>query len=303
MVNTYSPAYDHVVAGTTPEPASPAEFRYAEPPGIGLVRLKFRLLAALSTELAFREAWRMFCTPRRLPRKQWEEAALATARYFQVPFEGGTLAAYEWNARGQRTVLLVHGWEDDNALWGPAIDEFARWGRAVVVLDLPGHGFSAAEDASIDSATAAVMAAAGELGPISAGVGHSYGCAILIRALSRGLPLERAVMLASPAPRTQPRRPIDAEGVDPAVIARAEELRQAHTERQTAAIEAALRGLATPLLAIHSIDDDVCPLTNSQRMVDLAPRAELMLVDGLGHRLIAQDAEVLQHMVAFVEGA
>jgi len=215
-----------------------------------------------------------------------------------TPF--GEVAA--WKLGTGPAVLMVHGWEDDNSLWGPAIDLFAAWGRAVVAIDLPGHGFSPAEDASIDSVAAAVTAAATELGPMVAAIGHSYGCAALIRALGQGLEIARVVMIASPVPRTQPRRPLQIDGADPAVLSRADEMREAHGRRQTEAVEAALRGMTAEILAIHSLDDEQCALANSQRMVELAPKAGLMFVDGLGHRFIAQDPDVLQRIVEFVEG-
>jgi len=82
---------------------------------------------------------------------------------------------------------------------------------------------------------------------------------------------------------------------------RAEEMRAAHGTRQTQAVEAALGGMTSRILAIHSIDDEQCALANSQRMVEIAPDADLMLVDGLGHRFIAQDGDVLERIAEFVE--
>ncbi len=109
-------------------------------------------------------------------------------------------------------------------------------------------------------------------------------------------------MIASPVPRTNPRRPLQSDGVDADVLARAEEIRADHTQRQTAAVDATLKSLTIPLLAVHSIDDEQCVLGNSQRMTDLVAGSELLMTDGLGHRFIAQDADVLQRVVSFVEG-
>jgi len=214
-----------------------------------------------------------------------------------TPF--GAVAA--WRLGEGPAVLLVHGWEDDNALWGPAIEAFAAWGRPVVAIDLPGHGFSPSEDASIKSAGAGVLGAADRLGPICAVVGHSYGCGVIIHALGHGLSVERAVLIASPVPRTQPRRPLEIEGVPPEVLARAEEMRQANALQQSARIEEAIAAMTTPMLAIHSLDDEQCPFANSERLVSLWPGAELMAVDGLGHRFLAQDRDVLDRVVNFVE--
>lgn len=239
-------------------------------------------------------------TPRRRARPRLARP-LQDAEEITVSLNGGEVAA--WRLGTGPAVLLVHGWEDDNALWGPLIERFAQWGRPVVALDLPGHGFSSLEDASIGAVSAAVREVAAQAGPVFAAVGHSYGCAALIHALGHGLSLERVVLVATPVPRTQPRRPLEIEGVDPTVLARAEELRQAHAAGQTEKIEQSIQVMTTPALVVHSIDDEQTPLANAQRLTGLWPDAELMLTDGLGHRFVAQDDDVLERVVGFVEGA
>lgn len=226
---------------------------------------------------------------------------LAAAEHQEIVTPFGAVAA--WRLGEGPAVLLVHGWEDDNALWGPAIDAFAAWGRPVVALDLPGHGFSPSEDASIKSAGAAVVETARALGPIHAVVGHSYGCGAIVHALGHGMAVNQAVLIATPVPRTRPRLPLEIEGVDPAVLARADEMRQANARQQSEKIEAALRAMTTPMLAIHSLDDNQCPFANSERLVELWPGAELLAVDGLGHRQLAQDRDVLERVVDAVERA
>ena len=47
-----------------------------------------------------------------------------------------------WRLGSGPAVMLVHGWQDDNSLWSPLIDELDRRGRALVAFDLPGHGAS-----------------------------------------------------------------------------------------------------------------------------------------------------------------
>ena len=107
------------------------------PPALRLMRLKFRLLAAVSTEWAFGAAWKLFTTPRQLPEKHWEAAALAAARPFTVTTKTGSVAAYEWNPAGGRTVLLVHGWEHRASFWGVLARELVTAGFRLVALDGP----------------------------------------------------------------------------------------------------------------------------------------------------------------------
>jgi pimeloyl-ACP methyl ester carboxylesterase len=247
---------------------------------------------------ALLEAWG---TPRRRARPRVSRA-LADAEEYEVALPSGAVAA--WRVGQGPAAMLVHGWEDDNALWGPLADHFSREGRPVVALDLPGHGFSQASDASPRGAALAVRETAKALGPIEAIVGHSYGCTAAMIALAQGLEARRAVMIASPVPRTRPSRrgEQDFEDVPPEVLQRALAIRAEGEEKRRVQVEDMLRAMTIPALIVHSIDDEQCPMENSQRMAELWPGAELLLVDGLGHRFVAQDAAVLERVVAFCEG-
>jgi len=239
--------------------------------------------------------------PRRRPRPRVARS-LADADPHQVDTPTGPVAA--WRLGEGPAVLLVHGWEDDNSLWTPAVEAFLAWGRPVVALDLPGHGFSEAEDASLASAGAAIAAVAQSLGPIEAMIGHSYGCPAIVHALAQGAKTERIVLIASPIPRTRPRRPLELEiEVAPEVLARAEMLRAERAREADAFFAAHVPSMTFPCLVIHSLDDEACAFANSQELAALWPGSALMAVDGLGHRLVAQDGDVLEQVVAFVEGA
>jgi pimeloyl-ACP methyl ester carboxylesterase len=207
--------------------------------------------------------------------------------------------------------LLVHGWEDDNALWSPLIDACAAIGRAVVVFDLPGHGYSPTEEFSLQAAGEAAIAVAEALGPIDSVVAHSFGCPASIYALAHGLKAERAVLIASPVPRTGGDRTAEhwirrqlERGADPVVAKRASELMLERAETSPGSpflAEPEIPGMTARALIIHAVDDDQCPVGNSQKMADLWPGAELVLVDDLGHRLIAQDDVVMERIIAFVD--
>ncbi|MDR3507485.1 MAG: alpha/beta hydrolase [Caulobacteraceae bacterium] len=235
---------------------------------------------------------------------------LAEGQDLEVETPHGPVMA--WRLGVGPATLLVHGWEDDNALWSPLIDECAQIGRAVVALDLPGHGYSLSEAHSPDAAADAIIAVAKALGPIDTLVAHSFGCPASILALSRGLQVDRAVMIASPAPRTGDqnwfgerwRQRQLGRGWEPEVIDRAAEIMRARlgsTAFPHAEAEAAISGMTARALIIHSMDDEQCPVGNSQAMAAQWRGAELALVDGLGHRLVAQDPAVIERVMGFLE--
>jgi pimeloyl-ACP methyl ester carboxylesterase len=245
---------------------------------------------------ALLESWGV---PRRRARPRVSRAMIE-AQEHQIDTPSGPVAA--WRLGVGPAILLIHGWEDDNALWGPLADQFAQIGRAVVVLDLPGHGFSEASDASPRGVAKAVRVVAEALGPIDAVVGHSYGCTAAMIALIQGLEARRAVMIASPVPRTRERRRPEQEYEAPTeVVDRALAMRAEGEDQRRQQVEDMLRAMTVPALIVHSIDDEQCPMENSQRMAELWKGSDLLLVDALGHRFVAQDAAVLQRVVEFCE--
>ena len=240
--------------------------------------------------------------PKRRVRPRLAEA-LRDAEDREVETPSGPVMA--WRLGKGPATLLVHGWEDDNCLWGPLADKFHDIGRAVVVLDLPGHGFSPAEDPSLASASGAIRAVAEALGPVDSVVAHSYGCPVSIHAMASGLAVARAALIASPNFRPGDRWARAARrGVPPEIIARA---RAIFDERGQSAepdfdLEEAAEGMTAKALFVHSLDDEECPADNAQILKRRWPGAKLALGDGLGHRLIAQDAAMLDRIVDFIEG-
>ncbi len=241
--------------------------------------------------------------PRRRARPRLAEP-LAAAQDLEAPTASGPVAA--WRLGEGPAVLLVHGWGDDNALWGPMIVRLAADGWAVVALDLPGHGFSSAGFAGIKPAAEAVGAVAAALGPIEAVIGHSFGCVALTAALDGGLKAAKAVMIASPLPRGLAARLEQerARGAPNALIDRAQAILTAEAADQTPEfdLEAAARRMSATALFVHALDDEQCPWSNSRTLAAAWPGAGTVWVDGLGHRLIAQDDGVAATVVDFLAG-
>jgi pimeloyl-ACP methyl ester carboxylesterase len=259
------------------------------------------------------EAQRLAEDARKPQRRVRPRLARALARGEDVEVETPHGPVMAWRLGAGPATLLVHGWNDDNALWSPLIDACEQLGRAVIAFDLPGHGWSPSEAFSLEAAGEAAVAVARALGPVDSVVAHSFGCPTSLYALGHGLDVPRAVMIGSPVPRTREFDRFNGEweqemiqdGLDPEVVARAAEIlreRLANPEAAFMNIDQAIAGMTAKALILHSFDDDACPVANAQAMADLWPGAELFLADELGHRLIAQDHAIVQRIVDFVEG-
>jgi pimeloyl-ACP methyl ester carboxylesterase len=238
-------------------------------------------------------------TPRRRARQRLAEP-LRNARDVEIETPAGKIAA--WRLGEGPAVLLVHGWQDDNSLWSPLIQSLADTGIASVAFDLPGHGYSQGDVCTPTGAAAAIEAVARELGPIDAIVTHSFGGPAAGVALMNGFSVRRAVLIAAPRGRNKGWFNFAEErGIPVGVVHRARELYAADVGPARANFDLAAVASPVETLVIHSMDDDAVEWDDNGKVIaDCWPNAELVLCDGLGHRMLAQDRGVIERVVSFV---
>ena len=236
-------------------------------------------------------------TPKRRARQRLAEP-LRHAENFEIETPAGKIAA--WRLGEGPAVLLVHGWQDDNSLWSPLIQALADIGIASVAFDLPGHGFSQGDQCTPARAAAAMETIAGQLGPIDAVVTHSFGGPVTGFALMNGFNARRIVLIASPRGRNKRWFDFAEErGISEEVVHRARELYAADAGLR-ATFDLAAVAHPAETLVIHSMDDDAVEWENGKAIADTWPNAELVLCDGLGHRMVAQDRGIIERVVSFV---
>jgi pimeloyl-ACP methyl ester carboxylesterase len=224
---------------------------------------------------------------------------LSRGEAFTVEGDFGAVAA--WRLGEGPASLLVHGWEDDHSLWTPLVSALRDWGVATVAFDLPGHGFSDGEACDVDGAAAAVRAVARACGPVATAIGHSFGGVAIARALGLGLTLEAVALVAPPVvQRDQFARAAARHGV-PDPLARAA-LALGDARGRWLDLCDLAPAMTTPALFIHSLDDPQCPADEARRACAAWPGARFMALDGLGHRLVAQDQEAVAALVAWARG-
>jgi pimeloyl-ACP methyl ester carboxylesterase len=274
----------------------------AVPPSARAARAAAGFFSAASPELAALFAERVFRTPRRAPRPAIEVEALGRARRFAIPFGDRHLAAWEWGEVGPR-VLLVHGWEGRGSQLWPFVEPLVEQGHRVVTFDTPAHGDSPGERTSFTEFAASIEAASDALGSLSAVIAHSMGGATTAYVASRR-PIARRYAMIAP-----PRRFLDfAEhfsrsfALSPEAHARfvARLDRALGVPAESLVMDERVRGMDVPLLVVHDADDREVPFDRGARIAASWPSATLHRTDGLGHRRILRDPEVVRIVNRFV---
>ncbi len=279
--------------------------------GLRFARAALQTAYIFSDRLGSRLAERLFTSPRRYPRPERERAILASGHRFSVEVllrsprsEGARtqLAAWRWGVGP--TVLLVHGWEGRGSQLGALVEPLVAAGLSVVTFDAPGHGDSPGSRLYLTDHADAIIDVAAAVGPVHAIIAHSFGAAATLLAHARGgVDAIRNVMLApnvlieDSVKRFARLVAID----DPERDSLAHNL-AVHTglDIQALRIDRLVGARDSAMLVIHDLEDREVPVIHGERLAALWPNARFVETDGLGHRRILRDPEVIAQIVAAV---
>lgn len=203
-----------------------------------------------------------------------------------------------------KTVLLMHGWESSAFHLHDFMLQLRHEGFRVAAIDAPAHGNSEGEQTHVGEMGQAILMAQAEIGKIDAVIAHSAGSPAALYAFSQGLNVEASVHIAGPASfdrvlqRFAAACGLDQQGFE---SFRALVHRDLEFDPDLLEEDAVTRDLSHPGLLIHDPHDKEVPFNESRRLYDKWPKSELLSVDGLGHRRIIQDDNVIKLSVAFLK--
>ncbi|GGC60592.1 alpha/beta hydrolase [Undibacterium terreum] len=245
-----------------------------------------------------------FTHPRRKPLSDAEQGLLDQAEAHDIVHEGLHLSAWLWGKQHpvERRVLLMHGWESRAAHWGGFVPALLAADFQVCAFDGPAHGDSDGQQADVISFGRAAASVAQYFGPLHATIGHSAGSPATLYAFSQGIKVNASVHISGPSSLVRMLGNLE-RGMLPA------ELRQAFRQRfeaylgQPASamdIESLQHGLRHRALIVHDREDAEVPYSEAVALQQAWPQAELVSVEGLGHRRILKDPDVIARTIAFL---
>ncbi|MGZ5195553.1 MAG: alpha/beta hydrolase [Ramlibacter sp.] len=280
---------------------------YSASPGVRVFRWVLAASQRLWPSLAVRAASRLFGTP--LPPKWLSRGAPwdASWRVEHWPFEEANLTVYsQATAPHGPIVLLLHGWGGHARQMLPLAEALAQRGLRPVLVEMPAHGRSAGSVSNlpqfaraIDYATARLLQEGHRLRAV---VAHSLAANAAAYAASRGLAIERLVLLAPPAsPRDYTRYFAHVFGLSETTRAAMQKRIEAREGILMPQFEPDAVGsrIRMPTLVVHDRDDSINRFADGQAYTHAIRGAQLVATQGLGHRRILKDAEVLGKVAIF----
>lgn len=298
-----------MTASATATVSSPGSNYYGASPWVRALRLGLGASQRIWPTFGVRAAYRLFGTP--LPPK-WMNRRHGPDSHWRRedwPYENASINVYTPVVDPMDTplVLLVHGWGGHAGQLLPLARALATSGFTPVLVEMPAHGRSAGTVSNLPQFARAIDYVAARLvqrgETIKAVVGHSLGANALAYAASRGLPVERLVLVAPPAsPHEFTRYFAQVFGLSEATRAAMEGLIEAREAILMPLLEPAAVGprIEQRTLVVHDREDRVNRFEDGVAFRDAIPGARLVATQGLGHRRILKDASVVQAVTAFI---
>ena len=290
-----------------PRPQKSTIVRATQAAGLAGVRAGFGLLERVAPSAGARWAARLWCTPPRVPRRVRRRRAAPPGERFTV-YSGDTgVAAEAWGSGP--VVYLLPGWGGWRAQLDPFVEPLVATGHRVVALDPPGHGDSGPSRlgrrrATLTEAAEALVAVAAVAGPPRAVIAHSGGCVAAALAVREGLRVGRLGFIA---PMSDPsvhfpdfaRHLRIGERTMAAFVPTLEQLVGRAMPEFNVAARAAGRDDLPALLVVHDRGDRAAPYAGAETITWAWAGSRLVTTEGLGHRRILADPQVVTTVVDF----
>ena len=148
--------------------------------------------------LAHEWSYRMFFTPFKYDRPDREKTTKATAEIWFKEINDKKTAFYSWGDHENPVVVMVHGWMGRATQFHRIIEDLLQANFRVVAFDGPAHGASEGKRTDLRDFSKALVCIEQELGPLTLGIGHSFGGVAILFAKENGLALKNVITIASP---------------------------------------------------------------------------------------------------------
>lgn len=265
-----------------------------------------KILTALSPYLASRFASRLFLTPYKykLPPREKEMDEQSQQETLTVPSIDKEVVVYSYGDPGaEKKILLVHGWSGRGTQMPLIAKALAARGFHVTSFDAPGHGKAPGKISMMPFFIETVHHLQQTNGPFYAAIGHSLGGMSLLKAVKDGLSIEKLVIIGTANSITHITKEFaNNMNLNQEVAKRLKSyLDQKFGEdmdNYSGAFSA--KDVKIPTLVIHDMDDVDVHISSAYEIRDQLENGQLYTTEGLGHRKILGDEEVINKITTFI---
>lgn len=270
-----------------------------------LIILSAKLCAFISTKLVTRFAAKIFTTPikHKVPKREFEMDSKSLKKTIYVPSINKSVVTYLYGA-SERKILIVHGWSGRGTQLFKIADELLQNGFSTISFDAPAHGKSEGKTTIMSEFIASILEIERQFGPFDFVIGHSLGGMSVLNAIKDGLSVEKAVIIGS--------GDIVQDILDEFVFKLglkkeiSQNLRDFFESKYQVKMDdfsayRAAKKIEIPVLVVHDNDDPEVPVKAGIHINENLKSGNLFLTDGLGHRKILGNQNVIRKILEFIK--
>lgn len=263
-----------------------------------------KIIASISPKLSILFAAKLFSTPikHKIPKRELEMDRKSVQKLIEIPSINKKVMLYQYG-ESDKKIILSHGWSGRGTHLFKIADALLKAGYSTISFDAPAHGKSPGKTTLMTEFVATILEIEKQFGPFEAAVGHSLGGMSLLNATKKGLKINRLAIIGSgdvvqdilddfvaklelkPSTSTQLRLHFEKK--------LGEEM-DSYSAYKSAIV------VSIPVLVIHDKNDTEVPVTAGIKIHKHLKNGELFLTEGLGHRKILGNSEVIERVVGFI---
>ncbi|MCB0518888.1 MAG: alpha/beta hydrolase [Lewinellaceae bacterium] len=273
-----------------------------------LVKWAFATFGHIFPKQAAKAAYYLFSKPRVRAVHRTTDPVLESARLFEVLYGKIILKCYEWGT-GEKTILLVHGWESRGTAMRTFVPGLVAAGYRVVALDGPAHGNSSGKHTNLPHFAGAIKAVIYQTGGVESIITHSFGGATSVFALSHldnSIHIEKLVLIGVPASTRQVVEDYVKLINLPAAASKSfQKLLQSKSglPLKELDVEQSLGKVNVgEVLIVHDKFDLSVPFTSAESIFEKYEHTSLLVTQGYGHYKLMKHRDVIDRVVEFVAG-
>jgi pimeloyl-ACP methyl ester carboxylesterase len=272
---------------------------------VAYLRIKFRILSAISPGKTAEQAFNLFSTPQR--RTVGELPGIfSKAATIRLDFDKFHITGYQWNKGAGPKALIIHGFESSAINFEQYVQPLLDKGYEVLAFDAPAHGRSSGKQMNALIYRNFIQYIEQHFGPVQFFIAHSFGGLALCLALAElEITLQRKLVLIAPVTETVSsiniffdffhlKNPHVRQEFDKLIV------RIGGQPLAWFSIGRTLTNLPYPILWLHDEDDLITPLADARKIKEQnLANIRFVITKGLGHRRIYRDEEMQKRVIDF----
>lgn len=262
------------------------------------------LCAQLLPSPFINRAYTALTTPRIFPLKPHEKDLLELSDSSQISFQGFEIQTYRWG-KGEKTILLVHGWEGNAGNFAFLIPLLVENNFTVIAFDGPSHGNSSKGSTSLYEFIQLTKHLL-KIKNIHHVISHSFGSVAALISLGENpeIKIEKYVGITVPNKfRDRLEEVVHYLGLPYKIVTGLVERIEANGNILVDNInvaEYAPKSSVKKALLLHDINDRVLPIERTEEVANAWSISNVVRIENTGHFKILKSKEVAQKIIEFL---